>query len=102
MHSQLRAALSHARVKSRTMPLTRSRAAELATSAINLNVEHDPKQKLFFIKCNNDKAFIQYTKNANDNVINLDHTVVPDAFGGRGVGKILAKVINFWHTFSVV
>lgn len=95
MHTQLRTALSHARSRSQAMALTRSRAAQLATAAVKLDVEHDPKSKLFYISLNDDKAYIQYTKNDNDDsVINLDHTVVPDSFGGRGVGKILAKVID--------
>lgn len=56
----------------------------------NLVVDHDVANKEFFIKIDNDRAFIQYTKVGS--VMHLDHTEVPDAFSGKGIGKILAKV----------
>ena len=38
-----------------------------------------------------EKAYLQYEREP-DNVLDLQHTVVPEAFRGKGVAKILAKV----------
>lgn len=70
---------------------TRLQIANL-TNATNLIVNHDVKKSEFFIKLDNEKAFIQYTKLGN--IIKLEETQVPDIFSGKGVGKILAKVIS--------
>lgn len=53
-------------------------------------VEHDAANSEFFINIGNDKAFIAYKLDGG--VMHMEHTDVPIAFEGRGVGKILAKV----------
>ena len=37
-----------------------------------------------------EKAYLQYER--GDDLLDLQHTVVPEAFRGKGVAKILAKV----------
>lgn len=59
----------------------------------NPNVQHDPVNEMFFIKLGTSKAFISYTKCAN--VIQMDHTEVPEIYNGKGFGKLLAKVCVF-------
>lgn len=53
-------------------------------------VHHDSENKQFFIEMNESNAFLSYTKCGN--VIQMDHTEVPQVYGGRGLGKVLAKV----------
>lgn len=55
-------------------------------------VEHDPKKEMFFIKLGTSTAFISYTTCADENVIQMDHTEVPEMYNGKGFGKLLAKV----------
>lgn len=70
--------------------MTRARANLMATLA-NPYVEHDAANSEFSINIGNDKAFITYKLDGS--VMHMEHTVVPIAFEGRGVGKQLAKVI---------
>lgn len=55
-------------------------------------VQHDPVQQIFFMKLGTSKAFISYTKCADENIIEMDHTEVPEMYNGKGFGKLLAKV----------
>lgn len=71
--------------------ITRSRAQQMATLA-NPYVEHDAVNSEFFINIGNNKAFISYKLDGS--VMHMEHTDVPIAFEGRGVGKQLAKVIE--------
>lgn len=68
---------------------TRSQAANHQLAA--LNVEHDADSLEFFIRIGPAKAFISYWHDAH-NVVVMEHTEVPAKFGGRGIGKHLAKV----------
>lgn len=101
MYSRFRSAVVKARAHSANtsgMSGNRGRGGEPPSSPSesgtfsfeNFTVDHDTKRKEFFIKMGGDKAFIQYNKLGE--VMHLEHTEVPDAFSGRGVGKILAKV----------
>lgn len=58
----------------------------------NPKVQHDPVNEMFFIKLGTSKAFISYTKCADENIIQIDHTEVPEMYNGKGFGKLLAKV----------
>lgn len=53
-------------------------------------VQHDLENEQFFIELDASNAFLSYTK--CDNVIQMDHTEVPQVYSGRGLGKVLAKV----------
>lgn len=78
--------------------LTRSRA-NLMASLANPYVEHDVANSEFFINIGKDKAFIAYKLDGG--VMHMEHTDVPIAFEGRGVGKQLAKV-NCLFRFLVI
>lgn len=54
-------------------------------------VRHDPDALEFYVLLDGHRAYLQYEKHAND--MWLMHTVVPEVFNGKGVGKLLAKVI---------
>lgn len=69
--------------------MTRSRANLMSTLA-NPYVVHDAVNSEFSINIGNDKAFIAYKLDGS--VMHMEHTDVPIAFEGRGVGKLLAKV----------
>lgn len=71
--------------------MTRSRANLMATLA-NPYVEHDATNSEFVLNIGNDKAFISYKLDGS--VMHMEHTEVPIAFEGKGVGKELAKVIR--------
>lgn len=58
----------------------------------NFTVEQDAKKREFFIRIGTERAILQYNKIGD--VMHLEHTEVPEALSGRGIGKILAKV---WH-----
>lgn len=58
----------------------------------NPKVQHDPVEKIFFMKLGTSKAFISYTLCADENIIEMDHTEVPKMYNGKGFGKLLAKV----------
>ncbi|XP_067143022.1 protein NATD1 [Centruroides vittatus] len=54
------------------------------------NVHHDAKNNEFYLKKGNDKATLKY-KMLSPNVMELEHTTVPEAFRGQGIGRILAE-----------
>lgn len=53
-------------------------------------IQHDVENMIFFMKLGTSKAFLSYTK--CDNIIQMEHTEVPEMYGGKGLGKLLAKV----------
>lgn len=55
-----------------------------------VNVLHDLKNKIFYVKSNSETAKLNYNKNGN--LITILHTEVPKEFQGKGIGKELAKV----------
>ncbi|KAI1280851.1 Protein NATD1 [Halotydeus destructor] len=59
-------------------------------STDKLHVEHNEKDREFFIKTNNDKAVLNYEFIGKDKV-DLYHTEVPDVYRGQGVAKLLAQ-----------
>lgn len=66
--------------------------APVAAGQTQLQVQHDTDGCELFIEmpdCN-DRAYLQYERGP-DGMLDLQHTVVPEAFRGRGVAKILAK-----------
>lgn len=66
-------------------------AAALANfSTDSLVVEHHDKDMEFVVAVGQDKAFLNY-EYLDKKTVDLYHTEVPDAFRGKGVGKILAK-----------
>lgn len=79
--------------------LTRSRTNLIATLA-NPYVEHDVANSEFIINIGKDKAFIAYKLDGG--VMHMEHTDVPYAFEGRGVGKQLAKVNCLFRFFVIV
>ncbi|XP_042874905.1 protein NATD1-like [Penaeus japonicus] len=59
-----------------------------------LNVVHDESNMEFFIKLGEDKAFLQYDViDPTTGAVDLQHTVVPEAFQGQGIAKVLAKTV---------
>lgn len=53
-------------------------------------IQHDVEKMVFFIELGTSKAFLSYKK--FDKLMVLEHTEVPVEFGGKGLGKLLAKV----------
>lgn len=66
-----------------------SRKQNLCCQAEN-NVQHDTKNNEFYLKKGNEKASLKY-KMLSPTVMELEHTVVPEAFRGLGIGRILAE-----------
>lgn len=57
-------------------------------------VIHKPSEKVFSLKLNDGVGTVQYQKEGN--IYNLMHTLVPDAYQGKGVGSHIAKeVLNY-------
>lgn len=47
----------------------------------------------FILLCFSDKAYLQYDiLDPKTKAVDLQHTVVPEAFRGQGIAKVLAKV----------
>lgn len=68
-----------------------------STTGYQQNVQHDRENKRFFIEIQNvGTAYLEY--DLDDKLIKLMHTTVPTALGGRGLGKILAKVRTSIHS----
>ncbi|KAG7266668.1 hypothetical protein CRUP_038056 [Coryphaenoides rupestris] len=65
-------------------------ALEINNSPIH--VEHDKKRRQFVIRLNgsHDRAVLLY-EYVGKKTVDLQHTEVPDAYRGRGIGKHLAK-----------
>lgn len=63
----------------------------MTRSKINtLKVQHDVKNEQFFIDLGTPNAFLSYKKYGN--IIEMEHTEVPNVHTGKGLGKLLAKV----------
>lgn len=57
---------------------------------ITPQIQHDVENMVFFIDVGTSRAFLSYQK--SDKLMVLEHTEVPAAFAGKGLGKLLAKV----------
>uniref|UniRef100_A0A182W437 Protein NATD1 n=1 Tax=Anopheles minimus TaxID=112268 RepID=A0A182W437_9DIPT len=73
-------------------------SARLIASRVSANrmyctvVKNDCTRNKFVIDLGkNDEAYLQYTEDHNRNVISLEHTYVPDAGKGKGLGKKLVE-----------
>lgn len=53
------------------------------------SIIHNEKAHRFETTINGHTAYLSYIELGN--VLNYNHTIVPDALGGQGVGKSLAK-----------
>uniref|UniRef100_A0A2M4AZZ6 Protein NATD1 n=1 Tax=Anopheles triannulatus TaxID=58253 RepID=A0A2M4AZZ6_9DIPT len=70
--------------------LAGSRAAY--SHAVNTAVLNDTRLSEFVINLDEtNRAFLKYSIDQQRNVINFQHTFVPDAAKGKGLGKILTK-----------
>lgn len=76
-------------IASRLSTNRRYGTAALAAAA----VRNDPKREKFVIALGeSDEAYLKYSENRTSNTISLEHTFVPDAGKGKGLGKQLAEV----------
>ncbi|XP_050073494.1 protein NATD1-like [Anopheles maculipalpis] len=75
-------------------------SARLLTSRISTTrayctatgVKNDTQRNKFVIELSkNDEAYLQYTVDHNANLIRFQHTYVPDAGKGKGLGKKLVE-----------
>lgn len=57
---------------------------------VELTVHHDDVTREFYIMLGQDKAYLQY-ESVEEGKVDLYHTLVPPAFRGRGVAKLLAQ-----------
>lgn len=73
-----------------TKMYTKSQVQQFTSGISTESVQHDRKNSHFYVTLGDHKAFVEY--NLVGNVMKLNHTVVPEIFGGKGVGKILAEV----------
>ncbi|MEM5515376.1 GNAT family N-acetyltransferase [Henriciella sp. AS95] len=57
-----------------------------------MNIEHEETESggRYFIRIDGREAEMTYSK-AGDGIIIIDHTGVPDALGGQGIGKLLVE-----------
>lgn len=67
---------------------TRGQRARFSTDG--LKVLHNPAKSEFTIHFDTHKAFLKYQQHGD--LIELEHTEVPEVFRGKGVGKLLAEV----------
>ncbi|CAB3236831.1 unnamed protein product [Arctia plantaginis] len=67
--------------------LTRTAARAFSTAA--LKVVNDVTRQQFYVSLKGNEAFLNYEKSGKE--LTLVRTEVPDAFKGKGVGKLLAK-----------
>ncbi|WP_159990255.1 GNAT family N-acetyltransferase [Pelistega ratti] len=59
-----------------------------------MTIHHDTQKHLFFTEVDGHTAYIHYEPQG-DNTLNILHTVVPEAIGGRGIaGKITEFMLN--------
>lgn len=57
-------------------------------------ITHDPTSKRFYTNIDGQTAFLSYLENGD--TLTYNHTVVPDALGGRGIGSALVQhALNF-------
>lgn len=68
--------------------LTRSQKLSVVESV--LNVDHNERDNKFIVRLNSYSAVLEYEKDGN--IMKINHTEVPEIFGGKGVGSKLAKV----------
>lgn len=79
------------------MPQTRAQTSTIIRRTLTAGqgeyvVEHDVKNHKFVIKLDPDNsAFIDYEQLNNSEVL-LYHTEVPELYGGKGIGQVLADV----------
>ncbi|MDB4906655.1 MAG: GCN5-related N-acetyltransferase [Gemmatimonadetes bacterium] len=55
-----------------------------------MTVEHDAQARRFFVRTAHGLAYLAYEQKDGD-VIDLQHTVVPDSAQGEGVGESLVR-----------
>ena len=60
----------------------------------NLNILHQPEAQRFEIHQDGHIAYESYT--LRPGVVAFEHTVVPDALGGQGIGSALARHVLDW------
>ncbi|KAG4080184.1 hypothetical protein HA402_008255 [Bradysia odoriphaga] len=82
--------LHHNRLIAPTM-YTKSQVQQFTSAITTESVQHDAKNSNFYVTLGDHKAFIEYSLVGN--VMQLNHTVVPEIFGGKGVGKVLAEAV---------
>ncbi|XP_063707923.1 protein NATD1-like [Culicoides brevitarsis] len=66
---------------------TRSQRAQFSSNG--LKVLHFPEEKEFAVTIDAQKAFLSYSRQGD--LMELEHTEVPEVFRGKGVGKLLAQ-----------
>ncbi|WAR11221.1 NATD1-like protein [Mya arenaria] len=70
--------------------------AKMSTTVTNKDVIHDSSIREFYIPLKEEgfegKAYLQYSFIKPD-YVDLEHTVVPEHFQGRGIAKVLAKTV---------
>lgn len=60
----------------------------------DLKIVHDEANMEFYIKLGRHKAYLQYDiLDPQTQAVDLQHTVVPEAFRGQGIAKVLAKEV---------
>lgn len=60
---------------------------------INMNIAHHPEKQQFTTEVEGHIAHIDYE--LHNQVMNITHTIVPDAIGGRGIaGKLMETALN--------
>jgi predicted GNAT family acetyltransferase len=60
----------------------------------DVQVQHNPEAGRFEIHLDGHLAFLRYERKGNQIII--EHTEVPEALGGRGLGGMLAKAALGW------
>lgn len=56
------------------------------------NIEHDAIRQRYFVVIDGTEAYLTYERPKSGHR-HITHTIVPDALGGRGLGKRLVKQI---------
>ena len=59
-----------------------------------MNILHKPEAQRFEIQLDGHVAYVSYL--LRPGVVVFDHTIVPEALGGRGVGSALARHVLDW------
>jgi len=54
-----------------------------------LEIQHDLEANRFLVLVAGETGFLHYSR--RNNVLSIDHTVVPDAIGGRGIAGQLVR-----------
>ena len=55
-----------------------------------MRIEHDATRQRFFARLDEGEAYLSYQR-PHPGVLDLQHTIVPDAAQGRGVGESLVR-----------